>query len=98
MQEISPLLQTQTLTIEQVANRLDMPPWTLRRKLKQENLNFKDLLDDTRKALALIYLRDPQYSLGEIAYLLGFSYPNAFQRAFRRWQGVPPGEYRQTQL
>jgi AraC-like DNA-binding protein len=92
--EISPLLHTEKLTIEQVALRLDMPVWTLQRKLKREGESFKDLLDDTRHSLSLIYLKDHELSLGEIAYLLGFSSPNAFQRAFKRWQGIPPGEYR----
>jgi AraC-like DNA-binding protein len=92
--EISPLLHTESLTIEQVALRLDMPAWTLQRKLKKEGESFKDLLDETRRSLSLIYLKDNELTLGEIAYLLGFSSPNAFQRAFKRWQGMPPGEYR----
>lgn len=91
---ISPLLNTPELTLNEVANRLEMPVWTLQRKLKQHNTTFKTLLDHTRRDLALIYIRDPRFSLGEIAYLLGFGYPNAFQRAFKRWTGEPPGEYR----
>lgn len=92
---ISPLLGTDQLTLEQVALRLDMPPWTLQRRLKDEGTTFKQLLDSTRRELALIYIRDPQYSLGEIAYLLGFATPNAFQRAFKRWCGQPAGKYRE---
>ena len=94
MNEISVLLQTPELAIDQVANRLDMPSWTLRRKLKAEHTSFTALVDNTRQALAYIYLKDQQYSVNEVAYLLGFSYPNAFQRAFKRWEGIPPGEYR----
>ena len=98
MNAISPLLSSKQLTLEQVATHLEMPPWTLQRKLKAEDTSFRELLDETRKALALIYIRDSQYSLGEIAYLLGFAYPNAFQRAFRRWTGKAPGEYRSSVL
>jgi len=95
MHEITPLLQSNNLSLEEVANRLDIPVWTLRRKLKQENTGFTALLDQTRQALASIYLKDRQYTLGEVAYLLGFSNPNAFQRAFKRWYGVTPGQFRQ---
>jgi AraC-like DNA-binding protein len=94
MDEISPLLAGANVSIEQVALRLDLPPWTLRRKLKEEGVLFRELVDATRKALALIYIRDAQYSLGEIAYLLGFAHPAAFQRAFRRWTGLAPGRFR----
>lgn len=91
---ISPLLNTPELTLAEVAARMEMPVWTLQRKLKQHGTTFKALLDNTRKELALIYIRDRRYSQGEIAYLLGFVYPNAFQRAFKRWTGEPPGEFR----
>lgn len=93
--EITPLLHSKKLTMTQVANSLEMPEWTLRRRLKQENTSFNLLLDETRKAMALIYLKDDQYSLQEITYLLGFANPNAFQRAFKRWEGVAPGAYRE---
>ncbi|EAR07718.1 probable transcriptional regulator [Reinekea sp. MED297] len=91
---ISPLLHTPDLTIQAVAVRLDLPVWTLQRKLKQQGTTFTQLLDNTRRELALIYLRDEGYTIGEIAYLLGFTYPNAFQRAFKRWTGEAPGDYR----
>lgn len=98
MNAISPLLNSPNLTLDEVASRLEMPAWTLQRRLKDENTSFTALLDETRKSLALIYLKDPRYSLGEIAYLLGFAYPNAFQRAFKRWMGIAPGEYRKNEL
>lgn len=91
---ISPLLNTPDLTIHAVAARMDLPVWTLQRKLKENGTTFTQLLDNTRRELALIYLRDDRYTIGEIAYLLGFSYPNAFQRAFKRWTKQAPGDYR----
>jgi len=94
MDEISPLLEGQTPSIEQVADSLGMPPWTLRRKLQEHGTSFQNLLNNTRKSLAETYMRDTDLAIGEIAYLLGFSSPTAFQRAFKRWTDESPGAYR----
>jgi len=94
MDEISPLLEGQTPSIEQVADSLGMPPWTLRRKLQEQDTSFQALLNDTRKSLAESYMKDTDLAIGEIAYLLGFSSPTAFQRAFKRWTDESPGQYR----
>lgn len=94
MDEISPLLEGQTPSIEQVANSLGLPPWTLRRKLQDNNTSFQQLLNETRQGLAESYMKDTDLAIGEIAYLLGFSSPTAFQRAFKRWTGDSPGQYR----
>jgi AraC-like DNA-binding protein len=80
--------------LDQVAARLKLPPWTLRRKLAEEGTGFRDILNQTRRDLALAYIRDTELSLGEITYLLGFTSAEAFQRAFKRWAGHPPGAYR----
>lgn len=82
-------------TLAEVARRLGLPSWTLRRRLQaEENTRFQDIVDGARQALALSYIRDTETALGEIAFLLGFSSPEAFQRAFRRWTGLPPGQFR----
>lgn len=94
MDEISPLLEGQTPSIEQVADSLGMPPWTLRRKLQEHNTSYQTLLNDTRKGLAQSYIKDTDLAIGEIAYLLGFSSPTAFQRAFKRWTDQSPGVFR----
>lgn len=94
MDEISPLLEGQTPSINQVADSLGMPPWTLRRKLQESNTSYQDLLNETRKGLAESYMKDTNLAIGEIAYLLGFSSPTAFQRAFKRWTDQSPGHYR----
>jgi AraC-like DNA-binding protein len=91
---LGPLLHGSTPTLEATAQLLGMPDWTLRRKLKEEGTTFQALLDDMRKDLALGYMRDTQMSFGEISYVLGFSTPGAFQRAFKRWTGETPGDYR----
>ncbi|MBV1881499.1 MAG: AraC family transcriptional regulator [Pseudomonadales bacterium] len=95
---IGPVLHTKTPTIETTAETLGIPTWTLRRKLKEENLSFQALVDNMRKDLALGYMRDTELSFGEIAYTLGFSTPGAFQRAFKRWTNSTPGEYRRSKL
>jgi len=94
MDEISPLLEGQTPSIEQVADSLGLPPWTLRRKLQDHDTSFQTLLNETRQGLAESYMKDTDLAIGEIAYLLGFSSPTAFQRAFKRWTNESPGQYR----
>jgi AraC-like DNA-binding protein len=91
---IGPRLHGHTPTLEETSSLLGMPDWTLRRKLKDEGTTFQALLDNMRKDLALGYMRDTQMSFGEIAYVLGFSTPGAFQRAFKRWTRETPGDYR----
>jgi len=91
---LGPMLRGSTPALEQVADALGMASWTLRRKLKEEGTSFQELLDDMRRDLALAYMKDVGLSLGEIAYILGFSTPGAFQRAFKRWTATTPGEYR----
>jgi AraC-like DNA-binding protein len=76
------------------AGRLDLSVRTLQRRLRAEGLVFRQLVDDARKTLARRYLQDPRHTLAQIALMLGFSEQAAFQRAFRRWTGVTPGEFR----
>lgn len=84
-------------TLAVVARQLNLPAWTLRRQLQEENTQFRSVLNETRRDLALTYIRDTELAFGEIAYLLGFTSAEAFQRAFRRWCATTPGEYRRTQ-
>lgn len=90
------MLHGKTPSIEEVAQQLCTPPWTLRRKLKEEDTAFQTLVDEMRRDVALSYMKNTGLSFGEIAYLLGFSTPGAFQRAFKRWSGMTPGEYRKS--
>lgn len=95
---VSPHLHRRLPSLSAVARDLGMASWTLRRKLQeQENTRFQDIIDDTRRELALTYVRDTELALGEIAFLLGFSSPAAFQRAFKRWATKPPGQFRREQ-
>lgn len=81
----------------EVAAQLQLPTWTLRRKLAEEGTQFRAILNDTRRDLAVTYIRDTELAFGEIAYLLGFASAEAFQRAFKRWNGVTPGDFRRSQ-
>ncbi len=81
---------------QQIANSLHVSNRTLQRRLKEEGTSFVDLVQDTRLQLARRYLRQPGRSVVETAYLLGFSEPSTFSRAFKRWTGQAPGEYRDT--
>ena len=79
---------------QQIASALHVSNRTLQRKLKDEGTSFMDLLQDTRLQLARKYLRQPSRSVVETSYLLGFSEPSTFSRAFKRWTGVAPAEFR----
>ena len=80
---------------QQIASALHVSNRTLQRKLKEEGTSFMDLLQDTRMQLARKYLRSPGRSIVETAYLLGFSEPSTLSRAFKRWTGQAPADYRQ---
>jgi AraC-like DNA-binding protein len=77
-----------------VADALRMSTRTLQRRLQEEGKSFQQVLDETRRELSIQYLGQPQLSLLEISYLLGFADPSNFFRAFKRWFGMPPGQYR----
>ena len=78
-----------------IASSLNISVRNLQRRLHAEGVSFKHLLDETRKDLATQYIQDSHRRIGEITYLLGFSEPSNFTRAFRRWTGVSPNEFRQ---
>ena len=87
-------LQDREPSQEEVAEILNVSARTLQRKLGDSGTTFKELLDETRRTLALAYLSAPQHSVSEITYLLGFSCSSSFTRAFRRWTGLSPSDWR----
>lgn len=76
-----------------VASRMNRSTSTLQRQLRAEGTKYREICDGTRKSLAEQYVRDGEFSLGEIAYQLGFTDQSNFSRAFKRWTGVAPGEF-----
>jgi AraC-like DNA-binding protein len=83
-----------TVQREQVATVLGMSSRALQQRLASEGTNFVETLDEVRHNLALTYMDDARLSLGQIAVLLNFSDASAFYRAFKRWTGRVPGDYR----
>lgn len=79
-----------------VAARLHMSPRSLQRRLQSEGTSFARVLFELRRDLALRYLRDPRIAMGEVGFLLGFLDVAAFQRAFKRWTGSTPSQYRRS--
>ncbi|MEM9304688.1 MAG: AraC family transcriptional regulator [Pseudomonadota bacterium] len=84
------------VSAERIAERLNMSPRTLRRRLEDEGVSFREILGDLRRERALHYIRDDSLTLTEISYLLGFSEPSSFSRAFRGWTGQSPRAARAT--
>ena len=79
-----------------IAAQLGMSERTLQRRLQEEGTSFRDILDDTRHYLARELLRNTQLPLTDVAIQLGFAEPSAFYRAFRKWEGCTPGQYREA--
>lgn len=88
------LLHTGACGMDRVAEKLGASRQTLYRSLKAEDVTFEQVLDDLRRRLALSYLADRKVSVNETAYLVGFSEPAAFSRAFKRWTGESPSAVR----
>jgi AraC-like DNA-binding protein len=82
-------------SLERVADQLGLTPRTLQRKLHELGTSHNELLDQMRRQLAMRYLREPEMAICEVAYLLGFSESSSFHRAFKRWTGVTPREFRE---
>ncbi len=82
---------------DQAARHLGVSPRTLTRRLQQEGVSFRELLEDVRRQLAQAWLTDPSVAIHEIACLLGYSDPSTFHRSFRRWTGQTPTAWRRDQ-
>lgn len=83
--------------IDDAAKQLGLSVRTLQRKLSDNQLNFTGMIDKMRKELALSYLSNTNTKVIYIAQMLGFSEQSAFQRAFKRWMGQTPKQYRELQ-
>jgi AraC-like DNA-binding protein len=84
-------------SIDEIADALHMGSRTLQRRLQDSGSSFQQVLDEARRQMARYYLGNSALELNEAAFLLGFEDSNSFTRAFRKWEGIPPGTWRETQ-
>ena len=89
-----PILHTGDVSADAIAGEMGFSRQTLFRKLKTENTTYESVLDSLRHRMALHYLSGKKSSVNETAYLVGFSDPASFSRAFKRWTGKSPREVR----
>ena len=78
-----------------ISAQLGMSERTLQRRLKEEGTSFQEILDNTRHYLARELLKNTDIPLSDVAVQLGFSEPSTFFRAFKKWEGSTPGQYRE---
>ncbi len=91
------LLKEGTCNKERIAERLGMSPRTLHDKLAEQGVSFQSLLDDLRCQMACEYLTRARFSIKEITFMLGYTDTGNFSRAFKRWTGQSPRDYRMNQ-
>ena len=82
-----------SLSLEAVAANFNLTPRTLQRKLKEEGVNFLQIVEAVRQKLAVQYLTSGHYSIKDVTYTLGYNEPSAFIRAFKKWTGHTPTAY-----
>jgi len=87
-------LDDEALSIDRVAKEMAVSVRTLQKRLEEEGVVFSDLYKDIRRRLAQKYLCE-NYTVEQITYLLGFSEPSVFRKAFKKWSGVTPREFRE---
>ena len=85
-----PILHTGDVSMDTIADKMGVSRQTLYRSLKAESATYEQVLDELRYKMAMNYLTDRKVSVNETAYLVGFSEPAAFSRAFKRWTGSSP--------
>ena len=84
--------------LEEIAGKMGLSSWSLQRRLREEGISFSALVDKVRCEMATHYLQQRQLPISEMALLLGYSEVSAFSRAFRRWFGISPRQWRQDGL
>lgn len=86
------------VTDKLVASELNLSERSMQRRLKEQETSFRYLLDNVREMVAKQYIENPVNRMADIAFLLGFSEQSAFSRAFKKWTGKSPIEYRKLIL
>ena len=95
--QLASLLESGETSLENVAARLNCNPRHLRHQLDKAGTSFQRLLNQYRHSLAKRLLSETNEAISEIVYLTGFSEPSTFYRAFKRWEGLTPIDYRKAQ-
>lgn len=90
------LVKPEFPTIELVASNMNVSVRTLQRKLKDENVTFKDLLEELRREFAMKYIKNKELTISQITYLLNYADSSGFIRSFKRWTGQTPSRYRKS--
>ncbi len=90
------MLPTGSVDQSTIASRMNRSKSTLQRQLSAEGTSYRDILESTRRALAMRYLEEAEHTQAQIAFMTGFSDQSNFARAFKRWTGVSPGQYRKS--
>jgi AraC-like DNA-binding protein len=83
---------------EVVAERMGIGPRTLQRQLREVGTSYKEILEEIRKQLSIQYLKQSTLAVCEVAFLLGFSETSSFHRAFKRWTGQSPSDFRRADV
>lgn len=86
------------VTVEYIADFMQMSPRSLQRRLAEVGSSFQDLLDETRQSMAEHYLNESEVNLRQLSELLGYSDQSAFSRAFHRWHGMSPRQWMKTRI
>lgn len=80
--------------LDEIAHHLGLSEWTLQRKLREHGLSFTQLVDQIRQDSAVAHLKQQNLSVTQLAAMLGYSETSAFSRAFKRWFGLSPKQWR----
>ncbi|MGH8417082.1 MAG: AraC-like transcriptional regulator QhpR [Pseudomonas sp.] len=84
--------------LDEIAHHLGLSEWALQRKLRDYSLSFTQLVDQIRQESAIAHLKQQNLSVTQLASMLGYSETSAFSRAFKRWFGVSPKQWRSAAI
>lgn len=91
-------MQGEFPSIETIASKMAISSRTLHRRLTREGTSFQEIKDDIRRDAAIAYMNRDELTINAVSILMGFQDTSAFYRAFKKWTGVSPGEYRSREL
>jgi len=91
-------MQGEFPSIETIASKMAISSRTLHRRLTREGTSFQEIKDDIRRDAAIAYMNREELTINAVSILMGFQDTSAFYRAFKKWTGASPGEYRSREL